>query len=256
MNFPIRLEEVLFDLRDDATRSAEIVEAIRGLVNGSTDDLVQPNQVHEALVDLNPNTIITTNFDDLIERALLSDRKESQGYNVWAYSGRLLRKATQMEEEYPHWRDISLGDLLKSGIPLIAKIHGSLGHDNRDGVSAEDSLAGLVLSESDYRAAYDRSEVSPFLRSIFSTHQVLFIGYSLNDDEIRRVLSDLNTIRSSNVPHIFFQRDETVVSKKLVEYYRAHYGIAVVTLDDWEKLARTLRTMAVIRDGGVGSLLS
>lgn len=253
-SLPLRLEELLFDLREDPDRSSAALDAIRSWVNGKPGDLVTPGKVHQELVYLNPDIIITTNFDDLIERALLSESEDAQGYNVWAYPNRLLRTANQMDADHPDWDDITLGDLLKSDIPLIAKIHGSLGHDPDDPNSAKDQLDTLVLAESGYRTAYDQSEISPFLRAVFSTHQVMFIGYSLNDEEIRRVMSDLNTIRSSNVPHIFVQRGEAVVSEKLVNYYRSNYGLAVVTLDDWDKLADSIRLMALIRSGDPGPL--
>lgn len=249
-NFPLRLEEVLFDLREDEEGSRRVTEELRKQVNGSLNDLVAPGPVHEALTALNPNIIITTNFDDVLERALISEAEDSQGYNVWAYPDRVLTKATQLSQDHPGWSNVSLGDLLKSDLPLIAKIHGSLAHDPSLGHASGDRLKNLVLTESDYRDAYDQSEISPFLRAVFSTHQVLFIGYSLNDGEVRRVLSDLNTIRSSNLPHIFFQRGESVVSKRFTQYYRKRYGMAIASLSEWKELAEALRLIAAIRSGG------
>lgn len=78
------------------------------------EDQYQPSELHDALLRLQPNTIVTTNYDRILERAT------NNGYNVHRYDS------------------TSLGADIRSGNPTLIKIHGSV-----------DSASELILTQSD-----------------------------------------------------------------------------------------------------------
>lgn len=252
---PLRMEAVAAaaKAREKAERE-DLTELVREAVNGPAADLAEPNKVHQALLHLNPSVVVTTNFDTLIERSLISSEPESVGYNVWAYPSRILRTATEMED-YPWVDSATLGDLLKCGAPLIAKIHGSLNHEKSSAEGIEDSFEKLVITESGYRRAYSTAPVKPFLEAVFATHQVIFIGYSLRDTEVRQILSGMGTIRSMNFPHIFFQKEYSVARPELRNYYREEFGLIFANLESYDHMADSLNRIEVNRTQDPFSLM-
>ena len=77
-------------------------------------NVLQPNSVHDKLLNFNPHAFITTNFDNLIETASL---QKCQGFKVIA-------------------KDDEVSQI--TGNRFILKIHGDLDHNN------------IVLKEDDY----------------------------------------------------------------------------------------------------------
>ncbi|WP_213062682.1 SIR2 family protein [Acinetobacter populi] len=70
----------------------------------------------------------------------------------------------------------------KKNVPQIIKFHGDFSDDN-----------SIVLNESSYyRRMKFEDPIDVKFKSDLLNHSVLFIGYSLNDMNIRRVLFDLN----------------------------------------------------------------
>ena len=112
-----------------------------------------PNKVHDQILLMNPRRIITTNFDDLIEKAvnrrLLSFKKICS--------------------------DDQIGNVDTD--PYILKVHGDFSKNN------------IVFRENDYLSYEDNFKlISNLLRTIFATDSVVFIGYSLNDYNIKLIL--------------------------------------------------------------------
>lgn len=122
---------------------------------------IEKSKVHEAIVKLNMPIIYTTNYDGWIEEAF-------KYYNV------------------NYTKIVKVEDLvnIKEGVTQIIKFHGDL--------EFEDSI---VLTESNYfkRLSFE-SALDIKLKSDILAKSILFIGYSLNDINIRYLLFKLNEI--------------------------------------------------------------
>lgn len=117
-----------------------------------------------AILDINPAHIITTNYDQLLESSknIFCDQ-----YQVIVYD-----------------KDLLNADKGK----YIIKMHGDISESS-----------SIVLKEQDY-LDYSQKHVliELFIKSLLTDHIVLFLGYSLNDYNIKLILSWLNYMRSQN----------------------------------------------------------
>lgn len=117
-----------------------------------------------AIFDINPAHIITTNYDQLLESSKNVFREQ---YQVIVRDKDLL---TTDKSKY------------------IIKMHGD--------ISIKESI---VLKEQDY-LNYSQTHllIELFIKSLLTDHIVLFLGYSLNDYNIKLIISWLNYMRSQN----------------------------------------------------------
>lgn len=117
-----------------------------------------------AIFDINPAHIITTNYDHLLES---SNNVFREQYQV------IVRD-----------KDLLTADKSK----YIIKMHGD--------ISMHESI---VLKEQDY-LNYSQTHVliELFIKSLLTDHIVLFLGYSLNDYNIKLIISWLNYMRTQN----------------------------------------------------------
>lgn len=141
-----------------------------------------------------PLLIVTTNYDDLIEKAFIQEKRP---YDLVIYPTDCAEAANSVL----WWKDgmSHLGpeivapnrlriDLSRTNV--IYKMHGSI-HPERD-------LESYVITEDDYvdfLARMTRQEAIPaqFLRHFRSRH-FLFLGYGLNDWNLRVVLRNLRSV--------------------------------------------------------------
>lgn len=125
------------------------------------------NSIHESLENLQLNYIITTNYDDLIENKL----NETNEYDI-----------IKKEEELAYSKSNK----------MIIKMHGDI--ENRN----------IVLKKSDY----DRYEqnfplITTFVKSLFTTNTVLFIGYSLNDINVKNIMKWISDILNEDFRRVY-----------------------------------------------------
>jgi hypothetical protein len=144
--------------------------------------------LHTLLADITvPLLIVTTNYDDLIERAF---RFKGRPYDViihtidTAFADRLLwycHSEHEPVEIIPNKLDIDLGS-----VTVIYKMHGAV--DRRD--PARDQY---VITEDDYidflTRMTRRRAVPAIFAEPFQTRHFLFLGYSLRDWNLRVVLN-------------------------------------------------------------------
>ncbi|MGJ7132980.1 SIR2 family protein [Morganella morganii] len=134
----------------------------------------------ESLQEICPHSIITTNYDNVIN------------------------------EIFPEYQDIIGQEVLKTSydsIGEIFKIHGSC-----------EKPSSLVFDREDYDNFVKKKKyLSAKLLTFFAEHPLLFIGYSAEDDNIKSIISDIDEIISDNetiIPNIYMlKRDEQITDK-------------------------------------------
>lgn len=129
-----------------------------------------PNEIHKAIKDINSKIVVTTNFDKIYE-----NHCNEHGYTIANYYD-------------PPSKIISN---IKSPENLIIKAHGTI-----------DDVNTLVFTESEY---YKAKKEYPFfyeiLKSLFLTHTILFVGYSLNDPDINLLIEFATYSNTSTNPN-------------------------------------------------------
>lgn len=120
------------------------------------------NSLNEIILKLLPNHIITTNYDKLIENT--SDLNN------------LLYKVVSSDKDL----------LVSQGEHYIIKMHGDV-----------DDLSNIVLKENDY-LNYTNNHIllETFIKSLLVDHIFLFVGYSLNDYNLKQIMSWIDYLSS------------------------------------------------------------
>lgn len=148
--------------------------------------------VHRQIIELNPQIIITTNWDDLLTVAA----KECSSIYDTICSDKELSKSILANK--------------------IIKMHGDFRHKN------------FVLKEEDYiKYQSNFPLIENFVKSILSTHTILFIGYSYNDINLKYIMTWLQS-NSPSAPEMFLTVNE---KNDFQERYLKNYGIKTLLLD-------------------------
>ncbi len=153
---------------------------------------INPSNLHRTILKLNPRITITTNWDCIIENAI-----EQEGY---------LYDTICMDK-----------DLVSSTSPnKFIKIHGDFKNYN------------IVFKEDDY-LNYSKNFplIENYIKSIFSTHTALFLGYSYNDINLKHIMKWIQS-HSSSSPPMYLLTFEKVKSQ---ESYLKNHGITTLVLD-------------------------
>jgi hypothetical protein len=130
--------------------------------------------------DAGPLLIVTTNYDDLVERAF--DR-EHEAYDIVYYTkprGSAPRRAIWATRSSPY------GDRSRGPVTIVLKIHGTI--DRRD-----PNLDNYVISEDDYIDYLDEEteivrQLPVEIQARLADAHVLFLGYGLRDWNVILVL--------------------------------------------------------------------
>ena len=149
-----------------------------------------PSNVHKLILELNPQVIITTNWDDLLEKAI-----DENGY---------------------FYDTIACDDELgKSSLPKkLIKMHGDFSH------------ARFVFKESDYVNYKDNFPlIENYVKSILSSSTVLFLGYSFSDFNLKQILGWINN-RTSSMPSLYIILDKKNEWKQ--KYLESHGLIPII----------------------------
>ncbi len=157
-----------------------------------------PNAIHQELLKLKPIHIITTNYDDLIEQSILKSYK--------SYS--IIKKDTDLPTA--------------NTSNYLIKMHGDFDESN------------MVLKEDDYlNYSNDFPLIENFVKGIFSSYTVLFIGFSFSDLNLKYILERVrSTLKSDFKPAILFT-DETIeeASVQKLNYFK-NRGIQILNYND------------------------
>lgn len=127
----------------------------------------EPNSIHKTLKKMNISHIITTNYDELIEKEL----NESKEYDVIG-----------KEEELAYSKSTK----------MIIKMHGDMKYRN------------VVLKQEDYDD-YEKNFplISTYVKSLFTTNTIMFIGYSLNDVNVKNIMKWISNILNEDFRKVY-----------------------------------------------------
>lgn len=155
-----------------------------------------PNEIHHLILSLQPNHILTTNYDTLLEDTAI---KFGRNFSV-INSNQVVAKAET--ENY------------------ILKVHGDFSSD-------------FVLKEQDY-LDYENDYVliDNLMKTIFATNLVIFIGYGLNDYNIKLILNWVKRVQSDSfIMPVFIHTGEKL--NDLENEYQKARGLRILDCNNY-----------------------
>lgn len=191
---------------DDYLKIAQIYfntygeEKYKDKVKGSFKEDCTPNKIHDMIYALHPNHILTTNYDNLLEQEAVKVGRNFSVINA---------------------------DNAVSGAPsssYIIKVHGDFSSSN------------FVLKEQDY-LDYEQNYklIDKLVKTIFSTNLVIFIGYSLQDYNIKLILNWVKNVQSDSfVKPVFIHIGDPLSELELG--YQDKRGLRVLQTTDFGDL--------------------
>lgn len=147
------------------------------------------SDIHRKVLRFNARSIITTNYDDLIERA-------SEEYGE-------IRQIISQDKDIPY---------RKYNKELI-KMHGDFAHDN------------FVLKEVNYSENFKLIE--NYIKSIIGSKVLLFIGYSFNDPDLKQIFNWVKNIVGENMRYSYLLNADRVYDENEKSYYE-NLGVKII----------------------------
>ncbi len=184
----------------------------------------QYNPLHELILDLEPQHIITTNYDNYFENVI-----ENKGLPFSIVS-----------------KDLDLPYAEHNN--LLIKYHGDFENKN------------IVFKETDYlEFSQNNTLKETFVKSLFSNKIILFIGYSVGDVNLKLLIRDIQHILKKHHQRTYLLRHHDEISKSEMDYFK-NLGINVIgysdealkVIEETEKLSsigsKTYKQLSYIRD--------
>lgn len=174
----------------NARGNKEYVELMKEIFKYNEDLLVC--DVHRNIIKLNTHTIITTNYDCLIEKAA---EENSEFIQVISQDQDLPYRTVEKE---------------------IIKIHGDFEKGN------------FVLKEDDY-LHYSRNFklIEAYIKSLIATNVVLFVGYSFSDPDVKQIFSWVKDILEEDFQRAYMLEVRRNFDSHEHEYYK-NLGINII----------------------------
>jgi hypothetical protein len=247
------------DQRQDLVRVSQYVavtvgfgplyEALHELFTGLSSTPVHPVFSQASACGrkhLSPQLIVTTNYDDLLERAFLATKQPFDVVSYVAegeYRGKFLHRPPEGEvlliERPNEYRGLALEQR-----PVILKIHGAVDRD----VPERDSF---VITEDHYINFLTRTDISNLipvtLAAKLRKSHFLFLGYSLRDWNLRVILHRIWGEQKLVYKSWVIQAGQQELDQKL--WMQRDVEILNVSLEDY--LAELIaRVQGIIPSGG------
>ncbi|RVZ12385.1 SIR2 family protein [Helicobacter pylori] len=147
-------------------------------------DSAKKNDLHLEIVKLNIKNLITTNWDNLFEQAI---NEEGRFFNIIK-------------------SDKDIGS--STGFAKFIKMHGSLDENN------------IVFKEQDYLEYSNNFPlIENYIKGVFSTDTVILLGYSLSDQNVKQIISWVNSHLKSVKP-IYFIKTAKEFDRIEFEFYK------------------------------------
>ena len=154
------------------------------------------NEIHQTILELNPEHIVTTNFDDFFEQVIKTK----------AYPYSVIKK----DQEFPYAHNTK----------LLVKIHGDL------------EEANLVIKEDDYLDySHSHALIESFIKGVFSNKVVLFVGYSFSDIDLQIILKSVRNVLGVDFQNAYMLSTEKDFHPAKKQYLKGK-GINVINYDD------------------------
>ena len=156
-----------------------------------------PGELHRLLAQMPVSSILTTNWDRLIEQALGDEGRP--------------RNVIRSSEGVAGWNE--------ARAVQVIKMHGSI-----------DELDSIVFGEDDYQRLYTSDSLMlTLVRTLLATRSVFAVGFSMRDSYVKMLFAHVARLaKRSNNPHYVVVPD-TYESKLRVQYLNAA-GFRVITV--------------------------
>lgn len=173
------------------------------------------NMIHDCIMELNVNQIITTNYDHLLEDAAL---RHNRIYQV-----------ISKDEDIPY----------ASGNRRIIKMHGDFENGN------------FVLKEDDYlNYSTDFGMIETYCKSAIASNVILFLGYSFSDPDVKQIFNWIKVTLKNNFQRAYLIDAQGEYAEHDVQYFK-NRGINVLyasrEVTDFKKKDISVRTVEMIR---------
>lgn len=177
------------------SKNQDLHKQIKVAVDGKRRHNFTGSEWHDALIQLDPQVLVTTNYDKIIERAT-SD----------AYA------------KHDYLSDGVAGDI-RRGESVLLKIHGDV-----------DKIEKVILSRTDYtKARLHGAHAMRVLEALFLTRPALLLGYRLRDPDMQLLLENVVGGRGETAAHFMLApADMPDYERDILEF---SYGITVVPFE-------------------------
>lgn len=162
----------------------------------------QPNSINEYLFqEFKPRYFVTTNYDDILEK---TSNKLYMPYSV-----------VVQDKDIPKVANNN----------AIIKMHGDFRHGN------------IVLKEDDYLKYSEKYRlIEVFIKSLFATNTILFVGFSADDQNVNQIYSWVNSILQQDQREAYLlQIDDVESDYELKRKYFDKKGIHIINYSELAK---------------------
>lgn len=185
----LRIAQMYFNER----QQKEYIDKVRTVLKHRK---VKYNEIHEWVFKLNPEHILTTNYDDLLEQVI---KKESLPFSI-----------VSKDKEFPYALNTN----------LLVKVHGDLNDTD------------IVLKEDDYiDYSLNHPLIEAFLKSVFASKVVLFVGYGFSDINLKMIVQTVRNILGKDFQNAYLISVEEYLHPTQREYLK-NKGINVINYFD------------------------
>lgn len=180
----------------EAGRLTDFKSLIAQTVDGPTSAHFQPGRPHDALVSLDARTIVTTNYDKVLER-LFGD-----GYAYLTY------------------KSDNIAESIRTGKPVVLKLHGTT-----------DDPQGLILTRLDFALLRQHGgQALTVMEALALTRTVLFLGYGLDDPDLHLILENQMRVSGSAPGHYLLAHGRSITDARRGVMSKA-FGVEVIRYD-------------------------
>ncbi|MFG6076082.1 SIR2 family NAD-dependent protein deacylase [Erwinia sp. OPT-41] len=157
-----------------------------------------PSSSHNIIVEVSPKIIVTTNYDSIIEDAMI----EISGRNSF--------------HSFEYNTD-GLIDAIRSPATILLKFHGCAQHSRN-----------IILSRSDYFKLRDEHNVTfEIVTSLYKINTVLFIGCGIEDPDINLILENIRLRIGTSSPSYALVGSLSYAAK-IKESIKKQYNIELI----------------------------
>lgn len=191
------------------------------MVKRFADSSIKPTKAHQAIVALPTQFLITTNYDQLLERAVL---KATAGKNV--------------PNSYTYKQAGAVASCLHRDTPFILKAHGD----------AKSEPEGVILTEKDYRQIiHHEPGYQSLLQTLFTTFNILFVGTSFTDIELQLLLGYIHSSFHGKTPTHYALIVDDIPNAALIGAWKRDFNIHVISVGSKNNYAQVLDFLITLR---------